>query len=694
MEHILILQNLNCANCAAKIEKKIANTNGFENVSFNFATKQLKLKSGNNNIINEIQKICDDIEDGVTVVDFNAKDKNDDENENSSMLFLIISVALGAAAIVLSFTGLHDIMWGNIAIFALSLFATVLSGAKIFLKGIKSVFKLHIDETTLLFVAVVAAFCLGEFVEAAMVTILFAVGEIIEDKAVDASRHDIEKLAKIRPDTATIIVDGIEQTVGAENVKTGSTIVVKPFERVPLDGVITKGSTTLDTSALTGESMPVDATEGSSVMSGAINGSNLIEIKTTKEFGDSTATRILKLVEDAAAQKGQKEKLITRFASIYTPIVIVIAILIAAIPPLIGLGDFSMWLYRALVCLVASCPCAIVISVPLSYYSGIGSASKAGVLIKGGKYVEALAKADSFVFDKTGTLTSGKLSVNKVTSLSDFSEEQVLALAAACEKYSSHPIAVAIKNKADGLNIPQLSDYSENAGHGTSAVFDGKKIECGGIKILNSLQRKSVKNSDTVFIVYDNKIIGSLNVSDTVRPEAKKVISLLKNYGVKNAVMLTGDADASAQAVSNELEMTDYKSELLPADKLKNVQRLKRTSKAVCFVGDGINDAPVLSASDCGIAMGFGSEAAIEASDAVLASGNLKQLPTAIKIARKVMSTVKSNIVFALAVKAAVIVLAMFGLAAMWMSVLADTGLSIVCVLYSARLLNYKPKKD
>lgn len=684
------LENLNCAHCASKIESKIADTQGFENVSFNFATKILSFTSENPESLLQIQQICDSIEDGVTVVDNSKKPKEKQSGKiNADTVMLIVAIVLGVAAFVLHLLLPENQTYSTVILLILSVAATLLSGYKIFLKGIKNAVKLKIDETVLLAVAVIAAFCLGEFVEAAMVTILFSLGEFIEDIAVDASRRDIEKLAQIRPDTATIVKDGTETVVPAESVKAGSIIVVKPYERLPLDGVVTNGKSTLDTSALTGESLPVDITVGSEVMSGAINGNGLIEIRTTKEYGNSTASRILQLVEDAAARKGQKEKLITRFASIYTPIVIIIAAAIAFIPPLLGLGEFTEWIYRALVCLVASCPCAIVISVPLSYYSGIGAASKIGVLIKGGKYIEALAKADSFVFDKTGTLTSGKLEVENITTFGNYGKSEVLALAAACEKHSVHPVATAIKKKAEGLQLPQLSDYSESAGHGTSAVYNGKKLECGGIKILSDEQKKLAGNA-SVFVVYDGELIGALSVSDTVRTESQEVISKLKKLGVKNTVMLTGDSKSNADKVSQKLGLDKCFSNLLPSDKLDKVEEIKTQSKAVCFVGDGINDAPVLSASDCGIAMGLGSEAAIEASDAVLSSGNLVKLPDAIKLSRKVMRTVKTNIFFALTVKATVIILAAFGIASMWMSVIADTGVSVACVLYATRLLKSK----
>lgn len=687
------LDNLNCAHCAAVIERKIADTNGFNNVSFNFATKLLNFETDKKQPLVEIQQICDSIEDGVVVIDNNSEKINTNSKSSfKQILPIALAGGLALSSLFMHLCGFDSSQLGFCLILIFSVIATIISGYKIFIKGIKNAVKFRIDETTLLFVAVVAAFVLGEYTEAAMVTLLFSLGELMEERAVSSSRRDIEKLASIRPDTAIIMKNGIEAEVNADTVEIGTTIFVKPYARIPLDGIVTKGKTTVDNSALTGESIPIDISEGDSVLSGAINGSKLIEIKTTKRFGDSTATRILKLVEDASAQKGKSEKLISRFASVYTPVVIIISLIIAIVPPVLGFGEFSEWIYRALVCLVASCPCAIVISVPLAYYSGIGAASKCGMLIKGGKYLEALAKADAFVFDKTGTLTSGKLSVNKITALSDYTEDEILSLASACEKYSSHPIATAIKAKAEekDLENPELKSYSEVAGYGTSAVYMGKNLLCGSAKILKNVIVPDICKEDSVFVVYGGELIGSINISDSIRAESKSMISKLKKLGVKQLVMLTGDKKVSAEKVKNELSLTDYYSELLPADKLDIFKKIKEESNTVCYIGDGINDAPVLSASDCGIAMGFGTEAAIEAADAVLASGNLNPITKSIEIARKTISTVKINIAFALLVKALVIILAVFGIASMWMSVIADTGVSVLCVLFATRLLKAK----
>ena len=711
MKHELLLENLNCAHCASKIETKISETEGFERVSFNFAAKKLSFEHDSENLVIQVQSICDSIEDGVKVKPFSEHHHHEHQSEchggccghdhehghghshghgkkgKIKNILLVASIALGAAALVLHI--LSDSTAAHWTVFALSLAAALAAGYDVFLKGFKNAFRLRIEETVLITIAVMAAFCLGEYVEAAMVTILFSIGEFIEDLAVGKSRRDIEKLSKIRPDTAILLENGSEKTVPADSVEIGSAVIIKPHERVPLDGVVTGGSSSLDVSALTGESLPQNVCEGSEVLSGAMNGEGLLTMKTTKEFGDSTATRILRLVEDAAAQKGQREKLITRFANIYTPIVIGLAFLIAVVPPLLHLGSFSEWIYRALVVLVASCPCAIVISVPLSYYSGIGAGSRMGVLIKGGKYLEALAKADAFVFDKTGTLTTGKITVSNVYACGGFSEKEVLSLAAACEKYSTHPIAMAIKEKGGADEIP-LGDYREIAGCGTSAVYNGKQITCGNSKLLNQSVPEELKGKNAVYLIYDGKLIGALEISDTLRAEAKDVLSQLDKLGIKQKLMLTGDAQQNAAQTKRQLGNIEYRAELMPQDKLSEISKIQESGSTVCFVGDGINDAPVLSKSDCGIAMGLGSEAAIEAADAVLSSGDLTALPKAIRLARKTINTIRANIIFALTVKAAVIILASFGLAQMWMSVLADTGVCVVCVLYTARLLRIK----
>lgn len=681
MKYKLLMEGLDCAHCASKVEQAIAKTEGFDNVSLVFASKTLHFEHSKDiNIIKTVQEITDRIEDGVTVLEIGSPEDTENKSFFKSNLPLFIAIVFGLGALACELLGLSEIL-----VAVLSGIAIILSGYDVFISGAKSILKLRIDETTLMAVAVIAAFCLMQFVEGAMVTILFGIGEMLEEKAVENSRRSIEKLANIQPDVATVLENNIEKEVKAESVKTGSVIIVKPHQRIPLDGTVIEGTGTVDASAITGESIPQDCTVGFKVLSGMMNGERLLKVRTTKGYHDSTASRIIKLVEEASVSKSKNEKLITRFAGIYTPIVIFISLAIAFLPPVFGMGDLGMWIYRGLVCLVASCPCAIVISVPLSYYSGIGGASKYGVLFKGGKYLEALAKADTIVFDKTGTLTKGQLEIVKITPYKNYSEKEILSLAAACEKNSSHPIAQAIRNSYKGTEIT-LENYKEKSGYGVSAVYKGKELVCGNKKLI----KENIETNATVFLLYDGELIGSIEVRDTVREEAKLVIDKLKKSGIKNLVMLTGDHKKTAKKVSEELNLTDYYGELLPEDKVNIVNKLKENSKGVSFVGDGINDSPVISASDCGFAMGFGSDAAIQSADAVLSSGNLTALPNAVMIAKKTVSTVKFNIAFALIIKAVVIVLAFFGIAAIWMSVIADTGVCMACVLIATRLLKVK----
>ncbi|MBQ5398784.1 MAG: cadmium-translocating P-type ATPase, partial [Ruminococcus sp.] len=519
-----------------------------------------------------------------------------------------------------------------------------------------------------------AAFCLGQFVEGAMVTLLFGIGELLEDKAVANSRKSIEKLANIRPDTANVLENGTETIRNAEEVQIGSELIIKPFERIPLDCVITEGSSDIDTSAITGESLPVFRKEGDELLSGMLNGDSLIKARTTKAYADSAASRIIKMVEDASVSKSDNEKLITRFARVYTPVVVLISLLIAFFPP-IFVGNLSVWIYRGLVCLVASCPCAIVISVPLAYYSGIGAASKNGVLIKGGKYLEALANTDTMAFDKTGTLTEGKPVLEKIIPYKNCDIDKIHALAASVEKNSSHPIARAIVNSYDG-RLFEMTGYTERAGKGVSAVYKGKNVSCEAV-------------DNEIILSVENEKLAEFVISDEIRAEAPKVLGELKGLGVKNLVMLTGDNEKNAKLVSDSLGIGHY-SRLLPQDKPRLINELRKNGKAVCFAGDGINDAPVIAAADCGFAMGLGSDAAIASADAVLTYGTLSALPKVFRIAKKVVKTCKVNITFALAVKLLVVVLAFFGLAAIWMSVIADTGVCLLCVLNAMRILKSK----
>ena len=616
-------------------------------------------------------------------------DDEDEHEEKEESKGLELGLLIGSAVLTLVAFILHlTIDLNPIALGIMCGIATLACGYETFIEGIKSLFKLKLDETTLLAIAVVAAFCLGEFTEAAFVTLLFQLGEFLEDFAVKKSQRSIESLAEIRPDTAILVTPEGEKEVPADKVPIGSTILVKPYERIPLDGVICEGSSAIDTSTITGESIPLDGVVGTDVMSSMQNGESVIKITTTKTADNSAASRILKMVQDSQQNKGDSEKFITR---VYTPIVVVIAILVAVIPTIFG-GTFSVWLYRALVCLVASCPCAIVISVPLAFFAGIGGASKRGIMIKGGKYIESVAKADCFVFDKTGTLTNGKIKVTKVTSYGEMSENDILKFSATAEEYSAHPIAQAIKQKAKLENVETLKadDYQEKAGNGVTAIIDGKNYTIGHIGLLSKEDKKKVTDDTSVFLLIDGKLVGGITVNDTIRTETPKVLKSLKELGAKDLVMLTGDNKKKAESVAKLTGITKLFSNLLPNEKVKHMEELKKSHKATVFVGDGINDAPVIALADCGVAMGLGSDAAIEASDAVLSDGTLKSLPTMVKTSRRIMNTIRAVITFALVVKALVIVLAIFGIAPMWLGVLSDTGLSMICILYAMRLL--KPK--
>ena len=675
MKHELVLEGLNCAHCAAKIEQKLIDTPEYSEVQFSFATKALSLNCDKRNIVDDVQALVDSIEDGVTVKPAEECEVNEEaepENHRLKIILLSVSAVLFVTAFILHF-------FENTAIpcAILSIISVTLSGYDVVIEGVRSVFKRRLDETTLMTVAVIAAMVLGEFVEAAAVTVLFGVGELLEDRAVEKSRRDIRRLADIRPYTAYLVENGSVHETPAKNVPLGSVLEIPPHTRVPLDGVIVEGSTTVDASSLTGESEPVEVTEGSELLSGMMNQNRTVRIKTTKLYADSAATRIVKLVEDSAKNKGDGEKLITRFARIYTPAVLMLGILIAVIPSLIT-GDWSLWIHRALVCLVASCPCSIVISVPLSYFAGIGAASRAGMLIKGGKFVEALASARCIAFDKTGTLTDHHISVKEIIPVSDYSDKEILQLAVSVEAQSAHPIAAAIRDAAEAQNISllELKDHAEISGSGVSAS-DGAH--------LYSVTKDSAQN--TVALTKDGKVIGRIIISEQTRPEAKDVLAQLRQLKIDRLVMLSGDKNASCNRIADELGISEYHSELLPSDKVDRVERLLRDYGSCCFVGDGINDAPVLTRSDCGIAMGLGSDAAIESADMVLSAESLSALPSAVRICRKTMRTVRANIAFSLCVKALVITLAAFGIAPLWLAVIADTGVCLLCILNAVRLI-------
>lgn len=552
------------------------------------------------------------------------------------------------------------------------------------------------NENTLMAIATIGAFAIKQYPEAVFVMFFYKIGELFEDIAVKNSRSSITALLDIRPDHAWLKLGNAVKETSPEKIKVGDVIVVKPGEKVPLDGIVTDGSAYLDTAALTGETKPSFVKEGDKVLSGTICKNSTLEVRVEKEYGESTVAKILEMVENASEKKAPAENFITQFSKIYTPLVVFGAILLATIPPLFFGGAFTDWLYRALVFLVISCPCALVISIPLSFFGGIGAASRAGVLVKGSNYLEALTHVKTFVFDKTGTLTKGKFAVTKVLPNEGVSETELVFLAACCEQFSPHPIARSIVDYYDGeLKKGDVSDSQELVGLGVSANHDGKTIYCGNAKLMKKvLPETKLPESEIgtqVYVAYDGKYVGSLEVADVIKEDSKETVSDLRAAGVQKIVMLTGDARKVGEGVARELELDDVKTELLPQDKLEEVEKLKTEldgQDRLAFVGDGLNDTPVLAQSDVGIAMGaLGSDAAVEAADVVLMSDEPSAIVRVMKIAVGTRKIVWENISFALSVKAICLVLGALGIAGMWQAVFADVGVTVLAVLNSLRIL-------
>lgn len=554
------------------------------------------------------------------------------------------------------------------------------------------------DENFLMSVATVGAFGCGEYPEAVAVMLFYQVGELFQSVAVDRSRKSISALMDIRPDYANMERNGELVQVDPEEVSVGDVIVVKAGERVPLDGTVLEGTSSLDTAALTGESLPRDVQAGDEVVSGCVNLTGVLHVKVNKPFGESTVAKILDLVENSSSKKAKAENFITKFARYYTPAVVFAALALAALPPLLGLGPWLMWVQRALNFLVVSCPCALVISIPLSFFGGIGGASKQGILVKGGNYLEALAQAGIVVFDKTGTLTKGTFEVTAVHP-QQVGEGELLELAALAERFSDHPISRSIQAACQSAPDPnRVTDAKEIAGHGVRAVVDGKTVLAGNQKLMDQFHipfEDACHHVGTIIhVAVDGVYMGHIVISDQVKEGAKETLRDLKAAGVRKTVMLTGDSQAVGQAVARQLGLDEVHAELLPGDKVDQVERLlqsKGPKEQLVFVGDGINDAPVLSRADIGVAMGaMGSDAAIEAADIVLMDDDLKKLPVAVRIARKTLRIVRENIVFALAVKFLVLILSAVGVANMWWAVFADVGVSVIAILNSMRMLNAK----
>lgn len=609
-----------------------------------------------------------------------------------SLIQIIISAILFAIGLLVPFSN----EWITKGIYIV---AYLIVGLEIIIEAIKNIFKGEVfDEHFLMAVATIGAFAIGEFPEAVAVMLFYQIGELFQDYAVDKSKESITNLMDIRPDVAVVKRNGKLETVKPETVKIGEEIVVKPGEKIPLDGTIIDGSSMLDTSALTGESVPRSAKTGEKVLSGCINQSGVLTIKVEKEFGESTVSKILDLVENASNKKSKSENFITKFAKIYTPTVVGIAVLLAIIPPfLLNWGSFSEWLERALTFLVVSCPCALVISIPLGFFGGIGGASRKGVLIKGSNYLELLSKTDIFVFDKTGTLTEGVFEVQKINPV-DISEEELLKIAAHAESYSNHPISASIK-KAYQKEINQeiIGKTEEISGKGIVSQIENKTVVIGNHKIMQEkgIEYKECNDIGTIlYVAINNKFAGSIVIADKIKEDAKQTIQGLKRNNVSKTVMLTGDKKEIAEKVAKQIEIDEVYTDLLPDQKVEKVEELmkQKTEKGkLAFVGDGINDAPVLAISDIGIAMGgLGSDAAIEAADIVIMNDKPSKILEAIKISNKTMRIVKQNIIFAISVKILVLILGACGIATMWEAVFADVGVSFIAILNSLRALGRK----
>lgn len=578
----------------------------------------------------------------------------------------------------------------------LMLAAYILLGKDTVLKAVKNVEKGDFfDENFLMTVATLGAIMIGEYPEAVAVMLFYEVGELFQSYAINKSRKSIADMMDIKPEYANVIRDNKSIKVDPDEVQIDETIEIKPGERVPLDAIIIKGETTLDTSALTGESLPVEVREGASILSGCINLNALILAKVTKEYFDSTVNKVLDLVENAAAKKSTSERLITRFAKIYTPIVISLAVLLAILPPIIsGEYNFRLWIFRALSFLVVSCPCAFVISVPLSFFSGIGAASRAGILIKGGNYLEILSKVDIVVFDKTGTLTKGVFNVQKVVVFDkSIKEDEFISLVAMAESGSNHPISKSIQKYYNReINKNSINSIKEISGKGIEAIIDNKKILVGNEKLVNVPSDLIIDDIGTIlYVEIDNKFTGYIVISDEIKKDAQKTIEGLKDIGVKKSIMLTGDIEKVGKKVGEELRLDEIYTNLLPQDKVSKFEEIisdKKSKGNVAFVGDGINDAPVLARADVGIAMGaMGSDAAIEAADVVIMTDEPSKIVTAIKSSKKTMKIAMQNIALAFGVKAIALILSALGIADMWMAVFADTGVTILAVLNSFRAL-------
>ena len=704
MKKTYSLDQLDCAACAAKMEEAASQVPGVEELRINFLTKTMSLTASEDHfeqVAQNVMAACQRVEPECRVCEVkqdtaahhdhgHAHGHDREEGEEHHSLGLI---GVGAVLFVAGLL-LPEGLWRWAALIA----AYVVAGGEVLLRAAKNILRGQVfDENFLMAVASLGAMLMGEATEAVAVMLFYQIGEWFQDRAVDKSRASIAQLMDIRPDHANhVLADGSVEVVPPQSLKAGDILLVKPGERIPLDGIILEGTSTLNTSALTGESIPRDVAEGDTVLSGCVNQTGVLRLRATGAYESSTVARILRLVEDSGERKARTERFITRFARWYTPAVCLAALLLALVPPLF-VGEWTEWIKRALTFLVISCPCALVISVPLTFFGGVGGASRRGVLIKGANYLEQLAKTDIAVFDKTGTLTRGTFEVTAIHP-NQITEEELLELAALAESYSDHPISASLRaawNRA--LDKNRVTDVQEIAGRGIHALVDGRSVYAGNERLMADVHvesRPCHRQGTIVHVALDGVYMGHIVIADRVKEGSAEAIAELKALGVARTVMLTGDQSAVAQSVAKELGVDEVHAELLPGDKVEQVERLmkqKPEGAMLAFVGDGINDAPVLRRADLGIAMGgVGSDAAIEAADIVLMDDDPRKLPCAIRIARRTLRIAKQNIIFALSVKAIILVMGAMGLANMWLAVFADVGVSFLAILNAMRAMRAK----
>lgn len=694
MEKSYQLKGLDCAHCAAKIETAVNRISGVEDANVDFVQTKMKIvceESAVQNVENQAKQIISELEPDVQVVEMEERQSghhhehlNDDKENRNNLIRILASLGL---FIALLFIPLNE----NLTSFAY-LGVYLLIGGDIVMRAVKNIINGQVfDENFLMTAATVGAMAIGSYPEAVEVMLFYQVGELFQSYAVGRSRKSIASLLDIRPDYATIVSGGTETRVSPEEVRIGQEIIVKPGEKVPLDGQVVKGQGMVDTSALTGESVPRHIVPGEEILSGFINKEGLLYVQVERSAKDSTVGRILDLVENASSKKAPSEKFITKFSRYYTPAVVGLAVLLAVIPPLMFQQEWSEWLYRALTFLVISCPCALVVSIPLTFFGGIGGASKLGILVKGSNYLELLAHIDTVVFDKTGTLTKGVFEVQQVSAAMD--QQEFLKLTASAEQMSSHPIAQSIMKAVEGDVYP-VSDLQERAGYGITAKVNQQEIAVGNSKLMQELSIEIPESKEAGTIIYvaiSSEYAGYLLIADELKEDAVQTIRELNQAGVEKTVILTGDNRKIAEAVAEKVGVTEVFAELLPEDKVNHFEKIMQNSGKTAFVGDGMNDAPVLARADVGIAMGaLGSDAAIEAADVVIMNDEPSKISAAVKVARKTLGIVKQNIIFSLGIKAAVLLLGALGLASMGAAVFADVGVTVLAVLNAMRALRVK----